>query len=131
MRICRSFFAVVFVLLFGLQELKAQGSQWISENHRIQYQKFAWKYVGSSNFEVYYLDKNEALAKTTLAYLEADFVRVTELISYTPVQKIKVFIYPNHETWLQSNGGISLANAKDVEEENLSKFRIEIAFRDN
>ena len=108
------FFAVVFTLFFGQSQLKAQGSQWISENHRIQYQKFAWKYVGSSNFEVYYLDKNEALAKSTLAYLEADFVRVTELISYSPVQKIKLFIYPNHETWLQSNGGISLSNVKEV-----------------
>jgi hypothetical protein len=131
MRILKSFFTVLFVLIFGLTELKAQGSQWMPENHRIQYQKFAWKYVASSNFEVYYLDKNEPLAKSTLAYLEADFVRVTELISYSPVQKIKVFIYPNHETWLQSNGGISLANAKEVEDENLSKFRIEIAFKDN
>ena len=131
MRNFTSFIAVVFVLIFGSIELKAQGSQWISENHRIQYQKFAWKYVGSSNFEVYYLDKNEALAKSTLAYLESDFVRVTELISYSPVQKIKLFIYPNHETWLQSNGGISLANAKEVEQENLSKFRIEIAFKEN
>ena len=131
MRNFTSFIAVVFVLIFGSIQLKAQGSQWISENHRIQYQKFAWKYVGSSNFEVYYLDKNEALAKSTLAYLEADFVRVTELISYSPVQKIKLFIYPNHETWLQSNGGISLANAKEVEQENLAKFRIEIAFKDN
>ena len=131
MRNFTSFIAVVFVLIFGSIQLKAQGSQWISENHRIQYQKFAWKFVGSSNFEVYYLDKNEALAKSTLAYLEADFVRVTELISYSPVQKIKLFIYPNHETWLQSNGGISLANAKEVEQENLAKFRIEIAFKDN
>lgn len=131
MRNFTSFIAVVFVLIFGSIQLKAQGSQWISENHRIQYQKFAWKYVGSSNFEVYYLDKNEALAKSTLAYLESDFVRVTELISYSPVQKIKLFIYPNHETWLQSNGGISLANAKEVEQENVAKFRIEIAFKDN
>jgi len=131
MRIFTTFFLILFALICSSQELSAQGSQWIPENHRIQYQKFAWKYVGSSNFEVYYLDKNEALAKSTLAYLEADFVRVTELISYSPVQKIKLFIYPNHETWLQSNGGISLANAKEVEEENLSKFRIEIAFKDN
>ncbi|MFA9198074.1 MAG: hypothetical protein ACEQSO_01340 [Aquirufa sp.] len=131
MRNFTSFIAVVFVLFFGSVQLKAQGSQWISENHRIQYQKFAWKFVGSSNFEVYYLDKNEALAKSTLAYLEADFVRVTELISYSPVQKIKVFMYPNHETWLQSNGGISLVNVQDVEKENLANFRIEIAFKDN
>ena len=125
------FSAFLLILTIGLSELKAQGSQWVSENHRIQYQKFQWKFVGSSNFEIYYLEKNELMAKSTLAFLEADFVRVTELISYSPVQKVKIFIYPNHESWLQSNSGISLANAKDVEEENLAKFRVEIAFKDN
>jgi len=131
MRILKSFFAVLFLLSFTLPELKAQGSQWIPENHRIQYQKFQWKFVASSNFEVYYLDKNELLAKSTLSYLEADFVRIIELISYSPVQKVKIFIYPNHESWLQSNSGISLADARDVEEQNLAKFRIEIPFKDN
>ena len=125
------FSAILLILTIGLSELKAQGSQWLPENHRIQYQKFQWKFVASSNFEIYYLEKNEPMAKSTLAFLEADFVRVTELISYSPVQKVKIFIYPNHESWLQSNSGISLANAKDVEEENLSKFRVEIAFKDN
>jgi len=131
MRILKSFFAVLLLLSFTLPELKAQGSQWIPENHRIQYQKFQWKFVASSNFEVYYLDKNELLAKSTLSYLEADFLRIIELISYSPVQKVKIFIYPNHESWLQSNSGISLADAKDVEEQNLAKFRIEIPFKDN
>ncbi|MFD3407325.1 hypothetical protein SKC37_01535 [Aquirufa sp. HETE-83D] len=131
MRSVKSFFSVLLILSLASQELKAQGAQWISENHRIQYQKFAWKFVASSNFEVYYLDKNEPLAKASLSYLESDFVRVTELLSYSPVQKIKIFLYPNHETWLQSNGGISLANAKEVEEQNLAKFRIEIPFKDN
>ena len=131
MRILNSLFAFILILFLANYKLNAQGSQWIPENHRIQYQKFAWRFVASSNFEVYYLDKNESLAKSTLTYLESDFVRITELLSYSPIQKIKVFIYPNHETWLQSNGGISLANAKDVEAQNLAKFRIEIPFKDN
>ncbi len=131
MRSVKFFFAVLLLLSFSYIQLKAQNSQWIEENHRIQYQKFAWKYVASSNYEVYYLDKDEPLAKSTLTYLEADFVRITELISYSPVQKVKIFIYPNHESWLQSNSGISLSNAKEVDSENLSKFRLEIPFKDN
>ena len=131
MRILKSLFVVILILTLAIQELRAQGSHWVPENHRIQYQKFDWKFVASSNFEVYYLEKSEPLARTTLSYLEADFVRLTELISYSPVQKIKIFIYPNHETWLQSNGGISLVNVKEIEEQNLSKFHIEIPFKDN
>ena len=131
MRILKPFFLVLFFLSFGFPELMAQGSQWIPENHRIQYQKFQWKYVASSNFEIYYFDKNEALAKSTLAYLEADFSRTTELLSYSPYQKVKIFLYPNHETWLQSNSGISLLNSAEVADGNLAKFRVEIAFKDN
>ncbi|MCX6194354.1 MAG: hypothetical protein NTX34_07735 [Cytophagales bacterium] len=131
MRIYLSLLLALLLWFTACTQLEAQSSQWLPENHRIQYQKFQWKFVASSNFEIYYLEKNEPMAKSTLAFLEADFVRVTELISYSPVQKVKIFIYPNHESWLQSNSGISLANAKDVEEENLSKFRVEIAFKDN
>jgi hypothetical protein len=131
MRIYLSLLLALLLWFSACTQLEAQSSQWLPENHRIQYQKFQWKFVGSSNFEIYYLEKNELMAKSTLAFLEADFVRITELISYSPVQKVKIFIYPNHETWLQSNSGISLVNAKDVEEENLAKFRVEIAFKDN
>lgn len=131
MRILNSFFAVLFFLSFGLIKLYGQESQWIPENHRIQYQNFQWNYISSSNFEVYYFDKNEALAKSTLTYLESDNGRITEMLSYSPYQKVKIFLYPNHETWLQSNSGISLANSADAAAENLAKFRIEVAFKDN
>ncbi len=131
MRNLNSFFAIFLFLSFGLTKLYGQDSQWIPENHRIQYQNFQWNYISSSNFEVFYFDKNEALAKSTLTYLESDNTRITEILSYTPYQKVKIFLYPNHETWLQSNSGISLANSADVAEENLAKFRIEVAFKDN
>jgi hypothetical protein len=131
MRNLNSFFAIFLFLSLGFTKLYGQDSQWIPENHRIQYQKFQWNYISSSNFEVYYFDKNEALAKSTLTYLESDNSRITEILSYTPYQKVKIFLYPNHETWLQSNSGISLANSADVADENLAKFRIEVAFKDN
>ena len=131
MRNLISFFAIFLFLSLGFTKLYGQDSQWIPENHRIQYQNFQWNYISSSNFEVYYFDKNEALAKSTLTYLESDNGRITEILSYTPYQKVKIFVYPNHETWLQSNSGISLANSADVAEENLAKFRIEVAFKDN
>lgn len=131
MRNLYSFFAIFLFLSFGLTKLYGQDSQWIPENHRIQYQNFQWNYISSSNFEVFYFDKNEALAKSTLTYLESDNSRITEILSYTPYQKVKIFLYPNHETWLQSNSGISLANSADVADENLAKFRIEVAFKDN
>ena len=101
------------------------------EKTRIQYQKFIWKYFSSQNFEVYYFGKNEALAKNTIQLLESDFVKITDLLSYTPFQKTKIFVYPSQADLMQSNSGISLVNLVDAKNENLSKFRIEIAFSEN
>jgi hypothetical protein len=96
---------------------------------RIQYQKFAWKYLANQNFEVYYFGKNEALARTTLQILDGDFQRITNLLSYSPYQKTRIFVYPSGSELAQSNSGISYADAQEAADENREKFRIEIAFQ--
>lgn len=125
---------LLFFAFLGSQPVVAQDffpSQRPEERTRIQYQHFTWKYYASQNFEVYYIGKNEALALKTIQMLESDFSKITEILSYTPFQKTKVFVYPSQSEYLQSNSGISLSNAEEVREENLSKFRIEIAFSEN
>jgi len=106
-------------------------SQRPDEKTRIQYQNFTWKYYASQNFEVYYIGRNDALALKTIQMLESDFSKITEILSYTPFQKTKVFVYPSQSEYLQSNSGISLSNPTDAKDENLSKFRIEIPFTEN
>ena len=123
----------VFSFLLG-SSLRAQEfypSQRIWDKTRIQYQKFSWKYLSNQNFEVYYFGKNETLARTTLQILDADFQRMTNLLSYTPFQKTRVFVYPSGSELIQSNSGISYADAQEAAEENRAKFRIEIAYQND
>lgn len=125
---------VLFLGFLGTLPVDAQDffpSQRPEERTRIQYQNFTWKYYAGQNFEVYYIGKNDALALKTIQMLESDFPKITEILSYTPFQKTKVFVYSSQSEYLQSNSGISLNNAEEVKEENLSKFRIEIAFSEN
>ena len=68
---------------------------------RIQYQKFVWKFFTSQNFEVYYFGKNEALARNTIQILESEFPRITDILGYSPFNKIKLFVYPSHQDWIQ------------------------------
>ncbi len=126
------------LLLLGLcswlfmQPLHAQDfypSQRAWDKTRIQHQKFVWKYLANQHFEVYYFGKNEALARTTLQVLDADFQRITNLLSYTPYQKTRIFVYPSGNELAQSNSGISYANAQEAADENRAKFRIEIAYQ--
>lgn len=127
-------YLLVFILVNFSVNLFSQDfypSQRPFEKTRIQYQNFVWQFFSSQNFEVYYFGKNENLARTTSQYAESDFLKITQLLSYTPFQKTKIFIYPSQSELLQSNSGISLDNPQDVENENLSKFRFEISFSEN
>lgn len=129
------FYRLLFLGLCSLlivQQTCAQDfypSQRAWDKTRIQHQKFAWKYLANQNFEVYFFGKNEALARTTLQILDADFQRMTNLLSYTPYQKTRIFVYPSGNELAQSNSGISYANAQEAAEENRAKFQIEIAYQ--
>jgi len=132
----RLIFKYIFVLLLAnfCSSLVAQDfypSQRPFDKTRIQYQNFVWHFFSSQNFEVYYFGKNENLARTTIKLAESDFLKITQLLSYTPFQKTKIFVYPSQSELLQSNSGISLNNPDEVENENLSKFRFEISFSED
>ena len=124
---------VLFMVNFctGLVAQDFYPSQRSFEKTRIQYQKFVWHFFSSQNFEVYYFSKNENLARTTIQFAESDFQKITQLLSYTPFQKTKIFVYPSQSELLQSNSGISLNSPNEVESENLSKFRFEISFSED
>lgn len=123
------FFGICSLLFLQMQAQEFYPSQRTWNKTRIQYQKFAWKYIANSNFEVYYFGKNEALARTTLQILDSEFQRVTSLLSYTPYQKTRIFVYPSGSELAQSNSGISYLDAHVAAEENRNTFRIEIAFQ--
>ncbi len=125
-------FLLGFLVFLFIPESHAQEfypSQRAWDKTRIQHQKFAWKFIANQNFEVYYFGKNEPLARTTLQILDTDFQRITNLLSYTPYQKTRVFVYPSGNELAQSNSGISYANSQEASEENRAKFRIEIAYQ--
>lgn len=127
-------FLCVFSLLCFFTTLKAQEffpTQRKIEKTRIQYEKQSWKYINNENFEVYYFGKNENLAKNTLQILEKDFSRMTQLLGYTPYQKVKVFVYPSQDDLFQSNSGISFSNSLEIKINNLERFKIEIAFKND
>lgn len=128
----RSFF--MFMLLCLTLTTQAQDfypTQRKIEKTRIQYHSFDWKYVSSQNFEVYFYGKNEALARTTLKFLDGDFNRISTVLGYSPFDKVKVFLYPSDEELFQSNSGVSLSSLAEIKEENYSKFKLEIAFNEN
>ncbi len=95
---------------------------------RVQYHRFEWKMLKTSNFEVYHYGAGTPLATLTAQYAESEFNRITELLSYTPPNQIKIFLYNSPQEMSQSNIGMATLGVLNESEMNLAKSRVEIAF---
>ncbi len=96
--------------------------------NRIQYRQFNWKLIRTSNFEIYFYQDGNAIANLTAQYAESEFDRITELLGYTPYNRIKIFLYNSPQELSQSNIGITAYGTLNSRETDLAKSRIELAF---
>ncbi|GAB3272425.1 basic secretory protein-like protein [Larkinella harenae] len=96
--------------------------------NRIQYRKFDWKVIKTSNFEIYFYQDGNQIANLAAQYAETDFDRITEVLGYTPYNRVKVFIYNSPQELAQSNIGLSAPSGTNYKELSLSKSRLELAF---
>lgn len=96
--------------------------------NRIQYRPFKWQVLTSQNFEVYFYEGGQQTATLAIQLAESDFVRITEILGYSPFSRTKIFVYTSTQDLNQSNVGLSLASEREIKEENLAKSRIEIAY---
>ncbi|GAB3942582.1 hypothetical protein GCM10028805_07320 [Spirosoma harenae] len=96
--------------------------------NRIQYRNFEWKIIRTSNFEIYYYQDGTQVANLTAQYAESEFDRITELLGYTPYNRVKIFLFNSPSELTQSNIGLNAQSGLNSREQNLSKSRIELAF---
>ncbi|MBD2700532.1 hypothetical protein IC229_07795 [Spirosoma sp. BT702] len=96
--------------------------------NRIQYRSFDWKIIRTSNFEIYYYQDGTQIANLTAQYAESEFDRITELLGYTPYNRVKIFLFNSPEELAQSNIGLNAQGGLSSQEQDLSKSRIELAF---
>lgn len=96
--------------------------------NRIQYRRFEWKTIRTANFEIYYYQGGSAIANLTAQYAELEFDRVTELLGYTPYNRVKIFLFNSPQELAQSNIGLNAQGGLTSRELDLSKSRVELAF---
>ncbi|GAA4415117.1 basic secretory protein-like protein [Nibrella viscosa] len=96
--------------------------------NRIQYRQFDWKFVKTANFEIYFYQDGNPLANLAAQYAESEFDRITELLGYTPYNRIKIFLFNSPQELAQSNIGLSTTGDLNGREVDLAKSRLEIAF---
>ncbi len=127
----RKQYILLFCLWFGaMVSANAQNYPSLEQfgKNRIQYRNFNWKIIRTANFEIYFYQDGNTLANLTAQYAESEFDRITELLGYTPYNRIKIFLYNSPQELAQSNIGISIVGELDSREIDLAKSRLEIAF---
>lgn len=118
------------VVFFSIQLNHARGQAYKErfDKNRIQYKSFDWKYYQSENYEVYYYQGGEELAKLTSEFLEDQFSRITETIGYFPYARTRVFLYNSIIDKQQSNVGIRGNDFSVGGQTNFVKSQVEIAY---
>jgi hypothetical protein len=96
--------------------------------NRIQYRNFKWRIFQTSNFEVYFYQNGDNLARLTAQFAETEFDRITDVLGYTPYNRIKIFLYNSPEELEQSNIGIATFDELSEKDIDLAQSRIEVAF---
>lgn len=117
----------VIALVFLSELSVAQNTNEKFGRNRIQYEQFNWRYLSSDNFDVYFYDGGDKIAKEVTEYLEEQFDRVTDLIGYPPYSKTKLFLYNSVADLQQSNVGVNDVTFNPGGETQFLKSYIEVA----
>jgi hypothetical protein len=96
--------------------------------NRLQYKMFDWRYLSSENFEIYYYDGGEDIAKEAAKFLEDEFERITDIIGYSPYTKTRIFLYNSATDLKQSNVGVNENNFTVGGQTDFIKPQVEVAY---
>lgn len=119
---------LLVILIFTSFFIYGQKSEEVFGKNRIQYKNIEWRYYSSENFDVYFYDEGEDLAKKSAEYLEVEFDRITDILGYAPFNKSKIFLYNSTIDLQQSNVGVNKTYFTIGGQTNFVKSNVEIAY---
>lgn len=71
--------------------------------NKVQYRNFAWQYIQSDHFDIYFYDGGYDLAVYASAELEQAYTIVAEQLKYYARSRLPVFVYNSHDDFQQTN----------------------------
>jgi WD40 repeat protein len=114
--------------LLSALPLQAQTSQQTFGKNRIQYKDFKWQFYSTQNFNVYFNQGGQEMARNAAEFAERELKRVTSLIGYYPYSKITLILYNSVGDLRQSNIGLNQDPYQAGGENFFLKNKVEIAF---
>ncbi len=99
---------ISFFLIAGSYFVSAQVNAVEFGKNRVQYKKFKWKYYQSRNFNVYYYQNGEELAKFIAQSAEKELSQIEEAAEYSLQRRANIVLYNEYADMLQSNIGLEM-----------------------
>ncbi|GGB14158.1 hypothetical protein [Puia dinghuensis] len=95
-------------LLFFSGPLKAQVNTVEFGKNRLQFKKFKWQYYQTTNFNTYFSQGGQDLAKFVLQLAEKELPGIEKFVEYGLQRRANIVIYNTYNDLEQSNIGLSL-----------------------
>lgn len=116
------------IVLFASHFVFSQAAEEEFGKNRIQYKSFDWRFYNTDNFDIYYYDGGEWLARVSAEYMEDEFNKITDILGYAPYFKTKIFIYNSVADLHQSNVGMQDARFSEGGQTEFVKTHVEVAY---
>ena len=104
----KEFFALLAVLLILTTDTFSQVNTVEFGKNRVQYRKFKWQYYQTDNFNAYFYQNGENIAKYVVQIAEEELPNIEKFVEYGLQRRANIAIYNNFDELRQSNIGLNL-----------------------
>jgi len=105
----RIFFSTICFFLIGTSSSFSQVINAVEfGKNRVQYKKFKWQYYQSSNFNIYFNQNGQELAKFVLQVAEEELPGIENFTEYSMQRRANVVVYNEFADLQQSNIGMGI-----------------------
>ena len=103
----RIIFIVLYIILVGSFVTSAQVNAVVFGKNRVQYKKFKWQYYQTKNFNTYFNQGGQELAKFVLQVAEEELPAIETFTEYSLQRRANIVLYNEFADMQQSNIGLS------------------------
>lgn len=97
---------LIVALMMCMSITQAQVSSVEFGRNRIQYQKFKWEYYQTQNFNSYFYQNGEELAKFVAQVAEDELLKIEKEVEYTMQRRTNIVVYNTFNDMKESNIGL-------------------------
>jgi hypothetical protein len=104
----KEFFLIGLALCFCFYQVTAQVNTVEFGQNRLQFKNFKWKYYQTPNFNTYFSQNGQPLAKFVLQIAEKELPSIEQFVEYGMQRRCNIVMYNSYNEMRQSNIGLSL-----------------------